>query len=303
MISEYAQYVAGCFRNAGINTKVQYIDSRNFQNVLDDALAERVRYTVSIRRKNEVNRTISFRAVAPDGSTPGTFDHMNIFNFLGFADIPIQDAIQYIISNEPRQQLTVNNTLGPFHNSVLTPQNGISPIIQQQSRPNQVDISSLQGISPNSIPPTRDQYPTTILPTQQHTQDLQSAESTVQSNQDLQSLLVTLLGSLQQQENQGNTVSQQTQQTSVHQQYVPEQGIQNTHQSLLQGQSSSTSTTQQQTQQSQTTEMVPQTLINLLNTLTSSLDQQQSAPQGNQSSSVQNSSDPNQYNPQQYQYT
>jgi hypothetical protein len=71
--SEYAQYVAGCFRNAGINTRVQYIDSRNFQNVLDDALAERVRYTVSIRRKNEVNRTISFRAVAPDGSTPGTF--------------------------------------------------------------------------------------------------------------------------------------------------------------------------------------------------------------------------------------
>jgi hypothetical protein len=225
---------------------------------------------------------------------------MSNFNFLGFADIPIQDAIQYIISNEPRQQLTVNNTLGAFRNTVLTPQNGISPIIQQQqSRPTQVDISSLQGISPTIPPTTRDQYSTSILSTQQQTQDLQS-ESTVQSNnsQDLQSLLVTLLGSLQQ-ENQGNIVSQQTQQTSMQQQYIPEQGIQNTHQSLLQGQSSTT-TTQQQTQQ--TNEIVPQNLINLLNTLSQSFDQQ-SAPQGNQQPSVQNSSDPNQYNPQQYQYT
>lgn len=72
-LKEYAQSVASIFSKAGIHLDLQFVSRHIFQQTIDDSVKKRDRYTIYINRKNEETNTISFRAIHPDGSSPGKF--------------------------------------------------------------------------------------------------------------------------------------------------------------------------------------------------------------------------------------
>lgn len=71
----YAIYVRDTFFHAlasyNIEPVIQNSDEDDFLSALDRALQKGVKYTIFVKAKNEVEQSVSFRAIHSDGTTPG----------------------------------------------------------------------------------------------------------------------------------------------------------------------------------------------------------------------------------------
>jgi hypothetical protein len=109
-LNDYAQNVKNMLEspqnNSLLKIKCHIINlSRDAENYLKTSqFLNRIqgdRYVIVIQKRNEVDKTVAFRAILPDGSSPG------------FADTPIQDVIAYILQNA--------STLVPLNQTIQQP--------------------------------------------------------------------------------------------------------------------------------------------------------------------------------------
>lgn len=126
--------------NAGINGFIQLIDENMFLELMgQNRYNGSERFTIFIKKKNELEQTIAFRAFNLDGTTPG------------FADTPIQDVIQYINLNREGQPLLQTGP-PPSMQSMMSsgvPQQSLQPDMggfqqQPQFTPTNLNLQSLQ---------------------------------------------------------------------------------------------------------------------------------------------------------------
>lgn len=110
-LNDYAQSVKNMLESPQANSMLKikghiinlsrdaenYLKTPQFLNRIQDD-----RYVIVIQKRNEVDKTVAFRAILPDGSSPG------------FADTPIQDVIAYILQNASNLLPVSQTTQQPY---------------------------------------------------------------------------------------------------------------------------------------------------------------------------------------------
>jgi hypothetical protein len=152
-LENYAQYIQNTLTQHNLHSNIVNLNKTTEAYFTSQAFFSRIaheRYVLVIQQKNEQNRDVAFRAILPDGSSPG------------FADTPLTDVIQFINGQPNPPVLPILPPSIPLHSHIDPPHPYAPPTQYEDPQLSSMLLSIMEQLKPEyqnqHVPPLQYNY-------------------------------------------------------------------------------------------------------------------------------------------------